>query len=71
MEAYMKQAQHSIAPAYALAPESITHRFINNACAKVVLYKEDPVDAILEAAREMNVELERKQREYARFISRL
>jgi len=71
MEAYMKQAQHSIAPAYALAPESITHRFINNACAKVVLYNEDPVDAILEAAREMNVELERKQREYARFISRL
>jgi len=71
LEAYMKQAQHSIAPAYALAPETVTHRFINNACAKVVLHEGDPMEAILEAAREMNSELERKQSEYARFISKL
>ena len=71
VEAYMLQASHSIAPAYALAPESITHRFINNACAKAVLQGVDPVEAILEAASLMNVELEKKQKEYARFISKL
>lgn len=70
VKAYMKQAASSIAPAYALSPESVTHRFLKNACAKVVLHGGNPEQSIRDAAKEMDFELAKKQKEYARFISK-
>lgn len=66
----MEQAKASIAPAYALAPESVTQRFINFAAYEAVVEGRDPEAAIKKAARDMTAELEKKQKEYARFISR-
>ena len=67
----MDQAKDSIAPAFALAPESVTQRFINIAAQEAVLMGVNPETAIKKAARDMNVELEKKQKEYARFITKL
>ncbi len=65
------QAAASVAPAFALIPASITHRYFNFAANKAVLQGKDPEKAIREAAEEMNNELLRKQKEFERFISRL
>ncbi|HHY20005.1 MAG TPA: extracellular solute-binding protein [Firmicutes bacterium] len=67
----MNQAKDSIAPAYALAPESVTLRFINFAAYEAVVEGANPETAIKKAARDMNTELDKKQREYARFITKL
>lgn len=67
----MEQAAASVAPAFALVPASVTHRYFNFAANKAVLQGENPEKAIREAAAEMNNELLRKQKEFERFISRL
>ncbi len=67
----LEQAKASIAPAYALAPESVTQRFINFAAYEAVVEGKDPETAIRKAARDMTNELEKKQKEYARYISKL
>ncbi len=67
----LEQAKASIAPAYALAPESLTQRFINFAAYEAVVEGKNPETAIRKAARDMTSELEKKQKEYARYISKL
>lgn len=67
----LEQAKASIAPAYALAPESVTQRFINFAAYEAAVEGKDPAAAIKKAARDMTSELEKKQKEYARYISKL
>ncbi len=58
------------APAYALSPESVTQRYLENALSSAILLNEDPQKAILGAAKEMDSELARKQAEFKRFISK-
>lgn len=48
-----------------------TYRYISFAFSKVITQNADPEQALLEAARESNLELARKQKEFERFVSRL
>lgn len=48
-----------------------TYRYLSFAFSKVVMQKEDPKKALLEAARDSNLELSKKQKEFERFVSRL
>ncbi len=58
------------APAYALSPESVTKRFLENALSAAVLMNADPEKTIKDAAKEMSNELGRKQTEFKRFINK-
>ncbi len=58
------------APPFAIASEAIVLRHIEFAINKVVLQKEDPKKAILEAAKNMNSDLKTKYAEYNRFIKK-
>ena len=58
------------APPFAIASEAIVLRHIEFAINKVVLQKEDPTKAILEAAKNMNLDLKTKYAEYNRFIKK-
>ncbi|MDD4693020.1 MAG: extracellular solute-binding protein [Firmicutes bacterium] len=48
-----------------------TYRYLSFAFSKVVMQDADPKTVLLEAARDSNLELTRKQKEFERFVSRL
>ncbi len=48
-----------------------TYRYIGFAFSKTVMQNQDPKKMILEAAKESNTELQRKQKEFARFVEKL
>ncbi len=48
-----------------------TYRYFSFAFSKVVMQKEDPKKVLLEAAKDSNTELERKRKEFARFVDKL
>lgn len=62
--------QTAKAPPFAIASEAIVLRHIEFAINKVVVQKQDPEKAILEAARNMNTDLKTKFAEYNRFIKK-
>ncbi len=70
-EAFIQQAKVSVAPAYALSPETVTHRYLDFLAYQTVINGMEPEKAIKQAATEMNNELGRKEKEYARFLKQL
>lgn len=48
-----------------------TYRYLSFAFSRVVMQNADPEAALLEAAKESNLELSRKQKEFERFVSKL
>ncbi len=69
-EVLLGVVQTAKAPPFAIASEAIVLRHIEFAINKVVLQKEDPQKAILEAATNMNSDLKTKYAEYNRFIKK-
>ena len=70
-ETFIKQARVSVAPPYALSPETVTHRYLDFLAYQTVINGMDPEKAVKQAASEMNNELGRKEKEFARFLKQL
>lgn len=66
----MTQLQSDIGIPFALGGETVW-RYVNNATAKVVLNGEDPEKSIRTAAKEVTDEMQRKAKEFARFLKAL
>ncbi len=67
-EVFLRQAKVSVAPPYALSPETVTHRYLDFLVYQTVAEGIDSEKALKQAASEMNNELGRKEKEFARFL---
>ena len=70
-EIFTKALAESTASVYGLVAPRHRRRYLQMAGQKAIFQGADPEEAMKEAAREHNVEIERKQKEYERFITRL
>ncbi len=62
------QAEQSIAPRAGLGATIVCRRFMDNAIMRCILQGEDPEVSIKKAAKESNDELQRKFKEFKRFV---
>ncbi len=68
MEVLFAQAEQSIAPRAGLGATIVCRRFMDNAIMRCILQGEDPEVSIKKAAKESNDELQRKFKEFKRFV---
>jgi len=69
-KAFYGQLSHSEPAPYAINV-SVLYRFVQFAVDKCILQNADPKEAILKAAEEMNNEMARRKKEYARLLATL
>ncbi|HHY19415.1 MAG TPA: extracellular solute-binding protein [Firmicutes bacterium] len=66
-----EQARFAKTPPFSLAPREISYRLLDFAAHEVVQLGKSPEQAIRDAAKQMNVELEKKNKEFKRFLDKL
>lgn len=69
-DVYFRQIEACIPVPYAVNA-LVQYRYVHIAIQKSILQKENPREAILEAAKEMNSEMARRKKEYNRFLTEL
>ncbi|HOL13362.1 MAG TPA: extracellular solute-binding protein [Bacillota bacterium] len=70
-EVLEEQARHAKTPSFSLAPREVSYRLLDFAAHEVVQLGKDPVDAIKDAAKQMTLELQKKNIEFKRFLDKL
>lgn len=68
VKVFFAQAEQSMAPRTGLGATIVCRRFMDNAIMRCLLQNEDPEKSIRQAAKESNDELQRKHKEFKRFI---
>lgn len=66
-----EQALHAKTPPFSLAPREVSYRLLDFAAHEVIQQGKDPVQAIKDAAKQMTTELQKKNREFKRFLDKI
>jgi ABC-type glycerol-3-phosphate transport system substrate-binding protein len=66
-----EQARHAKTPPFSLAPREVSYRLLDFAAHEVIQQGKDPVLAIKDAAKQMTTELQKKNKEFKRFLDKI
>lgn len=66
-----EQAKHAKTPPFSLAPREMAYRLLDFAAHEVIQQCKDPTAAIKDAAKQMTSELQKKNKEFKRFLDKL
>lgn len=66
-----EQAKHAKTPPFSLAPREVSYRLLDFAAHEVIQQGKDPEKAIRDAAKQMTSELQKKNKEFKRYLDKL